>query len=357
MMAIIRWIAYGLCALFLVAQPSVVPLTAAGNDCQGAQPPTTRFGINVAREEGKEITDYAVEQIHTGWYLDYTWREQPFRPNGMVYLPMLRRWHTDAAWQAKLAAAVTATPGATWILGNEPDNREQDNRTPDDYARFYHTAYTFIKTHDPTSHIAIAAITQPTPLRLRYLDFVLRAYQRRFGTKLPVDLWTVHGYIFPETGPWGIGVPPGMAAFAKEGKSYTAADHDNLAIFSTQLRAFRRWMATRGYGDKALILSEFGILLPPDYGYTNKKVVNFMHQSFAWLQSATDTAIGYAADGDQLVQKWAWFSLNYYTYDPTTGIGHNGNLFEHSTGQLTPIGRAFAAYTSKLLHSCPATPQ
>lgn len=342
---------FGLC---LLAQPAHAQPATSGAACQPAPLPNARFGLNVAREGGKEITDYPVAQLHAGWYLDYTWHVNPPHPNGMRYLPMIRRWRNDRSWQTNLAAAIAANPGSLWILGNEPDHRRQDNRTPDDYAIFYHTTYTFLKQHDPTSRIAIAAVTQPTPLRLRYLDMVLSAYVERYGALMPIDVWTVHAYLLPENEEWGVGIPPALDAFADEGTVYTLDEHDNLVLFADQLRAFRRWMAARGYADKPLIVSEFGILLPPDYGYTDARVSTFMRQSFAWLQRATDRTTGYAADDYHLVQQWAWFSLNYYAYDSTTGVGHNGHLFDHASAQITPVGRAFAAY---LAHLAPPPPR
>ena len=330
-----------LCPSLALAQNSTEPM-----GCQPLPPPNARFGINVARDGGKEITDYDVAQLHAGWYLDYTWHIDPAHPNGMDYVQMIRRWREDAGWQAQLAAAIEANPGSLWILGNEPDHRAQDNRTPVDYAMFYHTAYAFLKERDPTSQVAIAAVTQPTPLRLRYLEQVLSAYQERYATSMPIDVWTVHAYVLPENAGWGVGIPPGMDAFAAEGRIYTIADHGNLKIFATQLRAFRQWLAQQGYRDKPLLVTEFGILFPPDYGYPDDKISDFMRDSMTWLQQASDPQTGYAADANRLVQGWAWFSMNYYAYDPATGIGHNGHLLDHQTGEITPVGRAFVAYVA-----------
>jgi hypothetical protein len=51
---------------------------------------------------------------------------------------------------------------------------------------------------------------------------------------------------------------------------------------------------------------------------------------------AADPALGYAADGYRLVQRWCWFSLSDERY-PT------GNLV-HPDSSLTRLGRAFSAY-------------
>lgn len=340
--------------------------------------PQERIGINVAREEGKKISDYAVEQLGMGWYLDYAWHEEPAHPattaplGKMVYMPMLRPPRFATAQQngtlrqalaERVGAAVDANPGATWLLGNEPDNRAQDNYTASDYAIFYHIAYHFLKERDPTATVAMAAITQVSPLRLRYLDQVLVAYQDRYGEPLPVDVWTVHTYILPEVGEpetselateaWGIGVPPGLEAYANEGLTFTQDQHDDLNLFAEQLIRFRAWMADRGYRNTPLYLTEYGVLLSPYHGFDDEQVRQFLLGSFAYLQQARDETTGLPADDNRLVQRWAWFSLNYYAFDPSLQnphglIGLNGNLFDHSTGEIMAIGEAFATYTQRL---------
>ena len=48
------------------------------------------------------------------------------------------------------------------------------------------------------------------------------------------------------------------------------------------------------------------------------------------------------------MQRWAWYSLNDQMYDPETGQGFNGNLFDPVTRQITAFGRDYAAYTERL---------
>ena len=63
------------------------------------------------------------------------------------------------------------------------------------------------------------------------------------------------------------------------------------------------------------------------------------------FHSATDERTGYPADDHRLVQRWAWYSLNDDVYDPQTGIGFNGNLFDRSTHEIAPLGVAYGTYT------------
>jgi len=315
--------------------------------------PQARIGVNVAREEGKEITDYAVDAIGAGWYLDYTWHRQPAHPGGMDYYPMLRpgRLHLDRL-DFQVGPAVDANPGSTWILGNEPDNWAQDGLTPAQYATFYHTLYHFLKARDPSSQIAIAAVTAVTPLRLRYLDAVLASYQAQYGVPMPIDVWTVHIYLLAEQDQGGIGIPPGLEAYRSEALTFALADHDSLPHFADQVTTFRHWLAARGYRQQPLILSEYGVLLPASHGFDAARVRAFMVGSFAYLQSARHPQTGLPSDGNRLVQRWAWFSLNYYAFEEEEiagGLqGLNGNLFTHGTGAITDLGRAFGDYLRRL---------
>ena len=102
-------------------------------------------------------------------------------------------------------------PGRTWLIGNEPDVRWQDNVKAEDYAVAYHNAYTAIKGADITTEVAIGGISQVTPIRLRYLDQIWAAYQTKYGEAMPVDVWNIHAFVLREK--WVIGVsacPPAL---------------------------------------------------------------------------------------------------------------------------------------------------
>jgi len=229
-----------------------------------------------------------------------------------------------------------------WQVGNEPDCVYQANSTPEQYARAYHEVYSAIKSGDPTARVAAGAVSQPTPLRLQYLDLVLQAYQNLYGETMPVDIWSVHNSILrEERGSWGVDIPPGIAAGT--GRLYDIEDNDRLDIFRQQLIDFRVWMRDRGYRERPLFLTEFSILMPPDFGFPPDRVVAFMTGAFDFLLSAADGALGYPADGNRLVQRWVWYSIadggdqEHYTA---------GNLFDPQTKQMTIVGRAFADYVA-----------
>ncbi len=324
------------------------PTAAHAQSCPTFPNPQARFGYNVARDNGHTIDDYAVGPLNGRWYLDYFTQAAPSKPAGMRYAQMVRPglWRS-ATMTATLEAVIANNPEALWIVGNEPDRDKQDGMTPTEYASFYHDVYHFLKARAPESRVAIAGVVQSTPLRRRYLDMVLATYQSQYGDPLPVDLWTMHAFILAENAIWGASIPPGLSDFADEGMQYSVWDHNNLEIFKTNILAFRQWMADNGYRDKALLVTEYGILLP-DIAFPYADVRDFMVGTFDYFLNATDAAVGYPADNNHLVQSWSWFSLNYPPYDPDTEQGLNGNLMEPTSGLLLELGRDYGSYIASL---------
>ena len=100
-------------------------------------------------------------------------------------------------------------------------------------------------------------------------------------------------------------------------------------------------MAERGQRDKPLIVSEYSVLVPEDYGFSTDVVSKFMKESFDYLLTAQDAALGYSADGNRLVQAFDWFSTADKVY-PTS------NLFDPETRAITPVGNAFKEYMARL---------
>jgi hypothetical protein len=242
---------------------------------------------------------------------------------------------SDLALLGEIAAS---HPGRLWLVGNEPDVIWQLNATAEEYARLYHDVYEAVKGADPTSQVAIGGISQVTPLRLRYLDEIMDAYSRSYDEPIPVDVWNIHlAVLREERGTWGVDIPPGMPD--DTGVLYEIEDNGDIEILKEQVIAFRRWMADRGLRDRPLIVTEFSLLMPSEYGFHMERVEAFMVAAFDFLMTATDEDLGYPQDGNRLVQRWAWYSVadNVYT---------TGNLFDPETRQITPLGEAFAAYAA-----------
>ena len=108
---------------------------------------------------------------------------------------------------------------------------------------------------------------------------------------------------------------------------------------------FRRWMKDHGQQNKPLIISEYGVLMALGYGFPADRVNDFMTASLTYLLNATDPDLGYPSDGNRLVQRWAWFSLNECPYDADPEYpawGFNGALFDWQPatypGEITKHG-------------------
>lgn len=314
-------------------------------------PPLCRFGVGA----GQDIASYAISELRIGWYVDWRTTHNPARPGGIEYMPTIRLQqvgtdsYSSTPSGAALVAAVQANPGSVWLIGNEPDRRRyQDDLIPAVYAKAYHELYTLIKGLDPTAKIAAGGIVQPTPIRLRYLDMVLTSYQNRYGKPMPVDVWNIHAFILNETSCdydpedcWGAEVPPGIDE--PYGMRYTIQDNDNFEIFKQHVVNFRQWMADKGYQNRPLIITEFGVQMPAGYfepDFTPQRVNNFMTATFSYLLTTTST-LGYPADGYRLVQRWAWYSLNDNYY--------NGWLFDPVTKRRTVFGDHYANFTRQVI--------
>ena len=327
--------------LLVVLSPAVVSL-ADEPVCRPPLAARQRYGYTAHAFEWHN--SYDIHQFRAGWYVDHSYTAT--HPEGMDRAVLIRvrdRVTGKLAEPSQYESLVDSNPGAIWLIGNEPDCIWQDDVLPVDYARVYHGFYTMIKNRDQTGRVAAGGIVQPTPLRLEYLDKVLAAYKAEYGKDMPVDLWHIHNAILnEERGGWGAEIPPGSNA--QKGEVRTIDDNDNMAMFKDQIWAFRRWMARHGYRSYPLIVTEYGVLMPDDYGFTTERVNSFMSATFEFFQNAEDENIGDPMDGGRLVQRWAWFSLDVQPWDGREGF--NGNLIDPGTSVVTAHGQHYASHTS-----------
>jgi hypothetical protein len=296
----------------------------------------SRFGVSIARGMEDAEAAHAAGLIFgaaQNWNVSVQPPDVPAEYWQMVRLD--QQGIRKVSWES-LAEAIAANPGSKWMIGNEPDVVWQDNVTPERYAEIYHEVYSFIKERDPGAQVAIGGVSQPTPLRRAYLDIVLDTYEERYGESMPVDIWNVHAFILrEEADSWGVGIPPGLEG--REGILYEIDDHDDVELIAQHLLEFRRWMGERGYGDKPLVISEYGILMPEDYGFPPETVAAFLEATFDLFRKMKGEE-GYTADDNRLVQWWFWYSVldkEIYT---------TGNLWDEETSQLTEVGRAWSQY-------------
>lgn len=315
-------------------EPNVPTITSAETSA------LNRIGITGALQD---VEPAAALGLRAGQYT--FWRVWPDVPDvpGLTTWQNVRfgqvgeaeRWPANAEVVEKTLAA---HPGSTWLIGNEPDVRWQDNLTAEEYATAYHELYTFIKERDPSARIGAGGISLPTPLRLAYLDKVLKTYRDSYGELMPVDLWSIHLFVLrEEADSWGIGIPKGMSETA--GQLHEIEDHGDIQLFKNYTVAFRDWMDANGYGDRPLAVTEFGILLPEDYGFPPEFVQEYLVATYDYLLDATGPN-GLASDGGHLVQYAFWYILQ------DDGDYQTGNLYDRGLNILTPLGEAFKQYVA-----------
>ncbi len=333
------------------AAPQAVPQSL--NSGQHFIPPygnaRDRFGFDASGS----LSGYDVAQLHAGWYSDWGASLDPAHPDQLVYVQLIR-FHAGAdrhdpgqvtvrPSKATIAQIAAAHPGSLWLMSNEPDSFYQgDPILPEVYAIVYHDFYEYIKGLDPTALIANGGIVQPTPCRLAYLDIVWDTFLETYGTPLPVDVWNIHAFILREVyNSWGASTPPGVDPSCA--MNYTVEEGDDIGIFWDNIKAMRAWMKERGYQDRPLIISEYGVLWPTYFApqFTPQRVSRFMTRTFDLFLHEVDPEIGYPADDYRLVQAWAWYSL-------ADDQQYNGYLFYSGSKAISPMGEAYASYTGAL---------
>jgi len=317
-----------------------------------------RFGVGVSPYVGHSISEYDLSGFALGWYSDWRFATAPDCPDGIVYAQLVDVYEGNLLGsQAVIVSAASANPGALWMIGNEPENEHRGNSSPEAYAAAYNEAYTLIKGADPSARIAVGGVTEPTPLRLEWLERVLASYSAQFGVDMSshIDAWTIHVQITPERrGSWGAKIPVGLSDDV--GETFGMADGNfapnaDVTIFKRLVRDFCDWMVEQGERDKELIISEYGVLFPSDMlgggdaAVGNQMVIDFMTESFDFLLSEQDSESGLASDEGRLVQRWLWYSLNGVWYDEDPDTGFNGSLFEwDDPSQMTIFGEAYRDY-------------
>jgi hypothetical protein len=377
------------------ALPSITSTPEATSN--GTPAPLWRFGIALARNEISDYESYDITSMRFGWYVDYNAYPDAPTPYGMEYVPMVRVKQLKHDGSSKTDCCVkcgyvvpyeytvspsidqiqtTAAnhPGMTWLIGNEMDRVDfdsgycsrQDEMLPELYAQVYHDLYYVIKSADRTAQVAIGGMSEFTPLRSQYLQRVWTEYSRLYGLSMPVDIWNIHVYVLQEVkGSFGADIPPGFQETS--GAQYTILDNKDFTKAWEQIVSFRTWMKQHGQQDKPLIISEYGVTYPawvdnecPAYPDTTgcpfspeQVRDSFMYPSFEAFLTRTDENIGYPADGNRLVQRWNWFSIDFdegYCDDGVFYELYNGSLFHSGLGpDNPPFGCSFPAQGMALL--------
>lgn len=357
------------CILFLLGIIWIAPVKSGDSDAGLYPSANERFGFGVVTD----IARYDVGQLHAGWYVNWGATSEIKNPAGLEYVQIIRLCDSQyrscntpySPYGDALVQTIRNNPGTLWLIGNEPDRiYTQDSVHPVLYAQLYHELYYLIKSIDPTARVANGGIVQATPLRIQWLNMVWDEYQRRYGEPMPVDVWNIHTFVLRELKPgltleevlecappgarelgaWGADIPPGIDANC--GLWVEIDDLDRMDLLQEEVIRFRRWMKNHGQRNKELIISEYGILFNEELGYDFERVRDYMYNTFDYFLNARDPELGMPDDDYRLVQRWAWYSLD----DDSFGWGTTwGALFDPDTREITPMGKAFAAYTAPLV--------
>jgi hypothetical protein len=288
-----------------------------------------------------------------------------------VILEDTQNWELPdpATYWARIERWVAENPGHLWFVGNEPENPCRFGTSSGEYVQRYHKLYHFIKEHDPSAQVGIGGVVLPSAIRRAWLQRVLDGYRDRYGQPMPVDVWNVHNLLLSEC-PGECGCPPGGEGddmpceplccsggyvpkefWCERGLLFSQDDQAKRTdVFEQLIWDFRRWMASREEArDKPLIVTEMGVFAPRTESggsFPHEWINQFMFETFDFMMTATDAEIGYAADGNRLVQRWTW----YCTEDHHL----NGSLFDGQSN-LTDFGLNFANYAARFLPASPTT--
>jgi hypothetical protein len=356
--------------------------------------PLWRFGVSQLR---RPFTDYDYNDIiamRFGWYMNFGATPNAPQPYGIEYSPVIRvkQWklkdgstwteccvgcpyvtpytYTVSPSVSQIQAMATSRPGMLWVIGNEIERIDwgvgycsrQDEILPELYAQAYHDLYYTIKNVDYTAQVAIGGLIQFTDLRRQYLDRVWAEYTRLYSETMPVDVWNIHVYVLQEKrGDWGADIPAGFTE--NTGVLYTILDNKDFTKAWALVVALRTWMNQNGQRNKPLITNEYGVNMPawvecPTYPdttgcpFTPEQVRDsFLYPSFNYFLNQTDASIGYLADGNRLMQRWNWWSLDYDDGKCEDGVfweWFNGSLFYSGLG---PSGAKTCTYPAQGISS------
>jgi hypothetical protein len=256
-----------------------------------------RFGVCA---EPSDDLKFLLDKLGDVWYYDYHYVSPSAAGHARLFMV---RWEP---FDDRLREVMRQNRGAWWAAGNEPNDPNQDYRSPEAYARFYHDFYQFAKQVDRSCKVIPAGLADAD---WRWAAEFRREYRRLYDRYPPLDGWNIHNYLLDER-----------------------VDPYDITEFKRRIIAFRHWMSEIGEGDKPLFLTEFGVLYgagccerPLD---SPVKTVQFMREAVAWL-AETD-----------YVQHWAWFIAN-------NAGDFNGGLSQE--GALTLYGETYRDLIVELL--------
>ncbi len=309
---------------------------------------------------------YNLSALGVGSYITWTSNPTAGISSDIQFLRVITVGGDDASFALTLTSStmrISANPGSTWLIGNEPDSQVlyQDHISAETYAARFYALATNIRQADPTARIGFGTIIQPTPLRMYYLSKVITRLTELAGSRANalslIDIYSIHAFILNEeplydssghTINWGAGVPVGYDAATWP--AITVVDGNiptqtiDINTFKAGVQRYRQWMKNLGEQGKPLWITEYGSLFPTFLDISDEMSAAYMEQTFDYMLGTKDSALGYAPDDYRLVQKFVWYSLN----DRVDHFG--GSLYNPETGLMTAVGTHFISYNPGIIH-------
>ena len=303
------------------AAPTPNPSPTKGGELDGGSPFLRREGGGGVRSVAAPPQGYGLaagfdaagavpadlDRFGPLWYYDYRFRSPDDAPGHQRLLLIEAR---SAVSAGEIAALARTRPGHWWILGNEPNDPNQDNLAAPEYARWFVRTAAVIRAADPSAGILSAGIADADRIPAQAFIAATIAWS---GASPDLDGWNIHNYLLDGPDPY------------------------DSARFQARILAFHDWMVGAGQAGKPLLLGEWGVLYgrgccsrPLDLA---SRGLAYMDRTADWLESSG------------LVTAWAWFTLR------SGDRQFNGDLLQPATPALSAFGDRYrvraAAYAAR----------
>ena len=273
----------------LLCSTAVVSVLAVRSE-EAAQAAPDQYGIAMVNGANDVVVN-ALSKLGVSWW--YNYGSTPTNPTGANKV-LLVRTNVPALSSADLQAmAATASPGAYWMIGNEPNVPGQDDVSPAAYAQLYNYYATAIKQLDPQAKLVAANILNWSTTCLNCGGFTsgqswvagfLQEYQNRYGGPPTVDVWGIHAYIID----WG--------SLPMVNSDLAVQQIDGLRAYLDSLPA---------QANKPIWLTEFGVIwgypglqvapndqcpqrrdcIAPTGDYRQEQITDYLRRMLSWLQT------------------------------------------------------------------------
>lgn len=189
----------------------------------------------------------------------------------------------------------------------------------DEYVGWYHDFCQFVHRLNPRIKVAPGDLQSAwgTLQGTELIEGYQKAYQKRYGRKMPIDALGLHCYL---TG----NKPPDWAK----------PEVVSTAAFPEKIRTMRSFMKGAGLQDTALVITEMGVFNHCcEPRLSDARLIEIMKAAIGFMEGpeGVDPELGMPSDGGRLVQKWSYSAFPHLVRD----------------GKLTPMGKAYRGLVDK----------